>query len=246
MAGNDIVLAVEQALVVNHLVKDRGPHGIHAHRCRRACASAHGLGHSVGNKTNGFLIALVRTIDDRRYAVPVLDSVDLFVDTVAAVVKPCLKARHIVRFNTCEHVLYGRDHGDLISSLSLAAGGAVRRALALGRLPIRSPISAHHGRQIVVLFGNRERVARERVLLDLFDVAVYAVGQRQNRRDANNANRTCKGSHGRTALLGHEVSSRKPQRRHKAHRGFTCGLCLATRGRGSIKGIRIIDDLAVR
>lgn len=44
MTGDDIVLAVEQALVVNHLVKDRGSHGIHAHRCCRARASAHGLG----------------------------------------------------------------------------------------------------------------------------------------------------------------------------------------------------------
>ena len=33
MTGDDIVLAVEQALVVNHLVKDRGSHGFHAHRC---------------------------------------------------------------------------------------------------------------------------------------------------------------------------------------------------------------------
>ena len=159
MAGNDIVLAVEQALVVNHLVKDRGPHGIHAHRCRRACASAHGLGHSVGNKPNGPLVALAQTIDNRRHAVAVLDSVDLFVDTVTAAVKPCLKARHIVRFNACEHILYGRDHGNLIRSLSLATGSVIGRGLALGYLLIGSPLSAHHGRQVVILFGNRKRVA---------------------------------------------------------------------------------------
>ena len=237
MAGNDIVLAVEQALVVNHLVKDRRSHGFHAHRCRRARASAHGLGHSVGNKANGLLVALTRTIDNRRHAVTILNSVDLFVDTVAAVVKPCLKARHIVRFNTCEHVLYGRDHRDLIGPLSLAAGSAIGRVLALGHLIIRSPMPAHHGRQVIILFGNRQRVARERVLLDLFDVVVYAVGERQDRRNADNANRTCKGRHGRAALLGHEVSGRKPKRRHKAHRGFARGLGLATRGLGSIKGI---------
>lgn len=67
-------------------------------------------------------------------------------------------------------------------------------------LVICSPPSAHHGRQVVVLLGDRKRVARERILLDLFDVAVYAVGQRKNRRDADNANRTCKGRHGRTAF----------------------------------------------
>ena len=96
------------------------------------------------------------------------------------------------------------------------------------------------------MFGNRKRVARERVLLDLFDVAIYAVGERQNRCDANNANRTCKGRHGRAALLGHEVSGRKPQRRHKAHRGFARRLSLATRGLGNIKGVGIVGDLAVR
>ena len=145
MAGNDIVLAVEQALVVNHLVKDRGSHGIHAHRCRRTCAAAHGLGHSVGHQPDRLLIALARTIDNRRHAIAVLDSIDLFIDTVATGIEPCLKARHIVRFNARKHVLYGRDHGNRIGSLSLAAGGAVRRALALGRLLIRSPIPAHHG-----------------------------------------------------------------------------------------------------
>ena len=237
MAGNDIVLAVEQALVVNHLVKDRGSHGIHAHRCRRARASAHGLGHGVGHQPDRLLIAIPGTIDNRRHAVAVLNGVDLFVDTVAAVVKPCLKACHIVRFNTCEHVLYGCDHRDLVGSLSFATGSVIGRALALGRLLIGSPMAAHHGRQVVVLFGNRERVARERVLLDLFDVVVYAVGERQDRRNADNANRTRKGRHDRAALLGHEVSGRKPQRRHKAHRGFARGLGLATRGLGSIKGI---------
>ena len=246
MPRHDIVLAVEQALVVDHLVKDRGSHGFHAHRCRRARASAHGLGHSVGHQPNRLLIALAGTIDNRRYTVAVLNGVDLFIDAVATGIEPCLKARHVVGLNTRKHILYGRNHGNLIGSLSLAVGAAVGRTLVFGRLVIRGPLSAHHGRQVVILFGNGERVARERILLDLFDVAVYAVGQRQNRRDTDNANRARKGSHGRAALLGHEVSGRKPQRRHKAHRGFARRLCLATRGLGSIEGIGIVGDLAVR
>ena len=113
-------------------------------------------------------------------------------------------------------------------------------------LVIRGPLSAHHGRQVVVLLGDRKRVARERILLDLFDVAVYAVGQRKNRRDADNANRICKGRHGRTALFGHKVAGRKPQRRHKAHRGFARRPSLAARGVSDIEWIGIICDLAVR
>ena len=241
MTGDDIVLAVEQALVVNHLVKDRGSHGFHAHRCRRTRASAHSLGHCVGNKPNGLLIALAGTIDNRRYTVAVLNGVDLFVDTVAAVVKPCLKARHVVGLNARKHILYGRDHGNLIGF-----GTVVGRIHVFRRVIIRSPLSAHHGRQVVILLGNGEWVARERILLDLFDVAVYAVGQRQNRRDTDNANRARKGRHGRAALLGHEVSGRKPQRRHKAHRGFARRLGLAARGVSDIERIGIVGDLAVR
>ncbi len=145
MTGDDIVLAVEQALVVNHLVKDRGSHGFHAHRCRRTRTSAHGLGHGVGHQPDRLLIALAGTIDNRRYTVAVLNGVDLFIDAVATGIEPCLKARHVIGLNACKHVLYGRNHGDLIGSLSLAAGAVVGQIPAVGRLIIRSPLSAHHG-----------------------------------------------------------------------------------------------------
>ena len=245
MPRHDIVLAVEQALVVNHLVKNRGSHGIHAHRHRRTRAAAHGLGHSVGHQPDRLLVTLTRTIDNRRHTITVLDGIDFFINTIAAVVKPRPKARHVVGLNTRKHILYGRDHRDRIGPLHFAVGAVVGRTLVLGRIVIRSPLSAHHGRQVVVLPGNGERVARERILLDLFDVAVYAVGQRQNRRDTDNANRPRKGRHGCTALFGHKVSGRKPQRRHKAHRGFARRLSLATRGIGNIKGVGIVGDLAV-
>ena len=120
MTGDDIVLAVEQALIIDHLVKDRGSHGFHAHRCRRARASAHGLSHSVGNKPDGFLVALAGTIDNRRYTVAVLNGVDFLIDAVATGIEPCLKARHVVGLNARKHILYGRDHGNLIGSLSFA------------------------------------------------------------------------------------------------------------------------------
>ena len=245
MPRHDVVLAVEQALVVDHLVKDRRAHGVHAHRYRWARAAAHGLGHRVGHQAHGLLVALARAIHDWRHAVAVLNGVDIFVDAVAPVIKPCLKARHVVGLNARKHILYGRDHRDRIGPLHFAVGAVVGRTLVLGRIVIRSPLPAHHGRQVVVLFGNRKRVARERILLDLFDVVVHAVGERQNRRDADNANRTRKGSHGRTALFGHKVSGRKPQRRHKAHRGFARGLGLAARSLGNVKGIGIVGDFAV-
>ena len=246
MTGDDIVLAVEQALVVNHLVKDRGSHGFHAHRCRRTRTSAHGLGHGVGHQPDRLLIALAGTIDNRRYTVAVLDGVDFFIDAVATGIEPRLKARHVVGLNACKHVLYGRDHGNLIGSLSFAAGAVVGRIHVFRRAIVHSPLPTHHGRQVVVLLGDRKRVTRERILLDLFDVIVHAIGQRQNRRDTDNANRARKGSHGRTALFGHKVAGRKPQRRHKAHRGFARRLGLAARGVSDIERIGIVGDLTVR
>ena len=146
MPRHDIVLAVEQALVVDHLVKDRGSHGFHAHRCRRARASAHGLGHGVGHQPDRLLIALAGTIDNRRYTVAVLNGVDLFIDAVATGIEPCLKARHVVGLNARKHILYGRNHGNLIGSLSLAAGTVVGRIHVFRRVIIRSPMPAHHGR----------------------------------------------------------------------------------------------------
>ena len=246
MTGDDIVLAVEQALVVDHLVKDRGSHGFHAHRCRRARASAHCLGHGVGHQPDRLLIALACTIDNRRYTVAVLNGVDLFIDAVATGIEPCLKARHVVGLNARKHILYGRNHGNFIGSLSLAAGTVVGRIHVFRRAIIRGPLPAHHGRQVVVLLGDRKRVTRERILLDLFDVIVHAIGQRQNRRNTDNANRARKGRHGRTAFFGHKVSGRKPQRRHKAHRGFARRLGLAACGVSDIERIGIVGDLTIR
>ena len=146
MPRHDIVLAVEQALVVDHLVKDRGSHGFHAHRCRRARASAHGLSHGVGHQPDRLLIALAGTIDNRRYTVAVLNGVDLFIDAVATGIEPCLKARHVVGLNARKHILYGRDHRDPIGPLSLAAGTVVGRIHVFRRVIIRSPLTTHHGR----------------------------------------------------------------------------------------------------
>ena len=44
---------------------------------------------------------------------------------VATGIKPCLEARHVVGLNARKHILYGRNHGNLIGSLSLAVGAVV-------------------------------------------------------------------------------------------------------------------------
>lgn len=47
-------------------------------------------------------------------------------------------------------------------------------------------------------------------------------------------------------FFGHKVAGRKPQRRHKAHRGFARRPSLAARGVSDIERIGIVGDLAVR
>ena len=173
MTGDDIVLTVEQALVVDHLVKDRASHGIHARHRRRARAAAHSLGHRIGHQAHGLLVSLARAIHNWRHAVAVLNGVDLFVDAVAPVIEPRLKARHIVGLNARKHILYGRDHGNLIGlfdRIALTIGGTTRILATL-----RGLLPTHHGRQVVILLGDGEWIARERILLNLFDVVVHTV-----------------------------------------------------------------------
>ena len=54
MTGDDIVLAVEQALVFNHLVKDRGSHGFHAHRCAELAPPLIASVIALGTSRTGF------------------------------------------------------------------------------------------------------------------------------------------------------------------------------------------------
>ena len=106
-------------------------------------------------------------------------------------------------------------------------------------------MAVEHLAHVVALLGDGQRIARERVLLDLCDVAVHAVGQREDRRDADDANRARESRHGRAALLGHEVSRREAERREEAHGGAARGLGIAARGRGGVEGVRVISDAAV-
>ena len=178
---------------------------------------------------------------ERRDAVVVLDGVDVVGDAVAAAVEERLEAPEVVGLHAREHVL---EHGRLrdgrraVGLAGIARGGRGRRA---ARKPhrrvarVRRVATRDHARDVVALPRDLEGVARERVLLHLGDVAVYAVGERQDRRDADDADRAGKGRHEGAALLGHEVVGREGERREQPHRGVLLG-GLGSLGAGHLVG----------
>ena len=157
-------------LVIDHFVKDIRAHGAHASRSRRAGAAAHRSSHGIGHELDRRFVTRACTVDDGSHAVVVLDSVDVLVDAIAAVVQPFFEARHVVGFDTCKHIFNSRDHGDLVGFLGRALG-----ILSAGIVRGGGAVTVHHGRKVVILARDRERVARKRILFDLLDVIVHAV-----------------------------------------------------------------------
>ena len=170
VARHNVILRIEKTLVVDHLVKDIRAHRAHASRSRRAGAAAHRSSHGIGHELYGRFVTHARTVDDRSHTVVVLDSVDVLVDAIAAVVQPFFEARHVVGFDTRKHVFDSRDHGDLVGFLR-GTVGVLSASIVRGG----GAVAVHHGGKVVILTGDRERVARKRILLDLLDVIVHAV-----------------------------------------------------------------------
>ena len=119
--------------------------------------------------------------------------------------------------------------------------GPIAGLALLGLTPFgRGGIPRHHAREVVALPRDRERVARQRVLLDLGDVAVHTVGERQNRRDADDADRPGEGRHDGAALLGHEVVEGQGERREQTHRRAVRGALVGVGGGGRTCGLDLI------
>ena len=224
--GHHVVLLVEQLGIVNHLVEGGGARHHRARHGGRARPAGHSRGQGVGRDLDR-IGTLVRAVHERRDAVIVLDGGHLSFELIGVLIEEGLEARHVVRLHAGEHVGEHGEHGNLITRLGLGVivrGGSrvvTGRALprrAGGIFARRSArVARHHAREVVALAGNGERIARQRVLLDFGDIAVHTVGERQDRRDADDADRTREGRHDGAALLGHQVVEGERQRREQAH-----------------------------
>ena len=114
-------------------------------------------------------------------------------------------------------------------------------------MPARAHAHGHEARHVESLVLDGERVLGERFLLDIGDVAVHTVREREDRGDADDADRAREGGHEGATLLREQVVPGKGQRREEAHR-CAANLLLARAhvlGRG-VEGVGVAADDAVR
>ena len=195
------------------------------------------------------------------HVVGVLDGVHIAVDVAAVLVEEQLERGEVVVLQAREHV------GDHARLGHLALGGRVvlvpvlaalkahfRKRVVAGALARRvSPVArsaidghAHERRHVETGGHDLQRVHRQGVFLGALDVVVHAVGERQDGRDADDADGAGERRHDGAALLGQKVVRRQRERREKAHRGLADGLARGVhfRFRGEI-GVGVRADDAV-
>lgn len=147
--------------------------------------------------------------------VAVLDGRGVGPDATAVVVQVDLQGFEVVGLRVLDHAGQGLPRRDPHSPGVPLRGRAAQDGAAHHRL---------HGEP---LFLDGQGVGAERVLLGALDVGVGPVGQRQDGRDADDADRPREGGHQGAALLRHEVVEGQRQGGEEAHRGAPGRLRLA-------------------
>ena len=213
-SGLHVVLVLVEARVARHLVERVGAHG-HGHEAVRAGGGAQP---QRGERLVGVHLAQllgVRAVYLRRHVVGVLDGVRVLVDVALAGIEVLLERGQVVRPDARHHVRHHLHHMHGVFALVL---GATRGLPALARR------AEHHGRHVEAGALDLQGVLGKRLLLDRFDVVVHAVGQRQDGRDAYDADGARERCHERAALLRHEVLERQRERREERHLRAAHGL----------------------
>ena len=180
------------------------------------------------------LFRCVGLVDLRDDVVVVLDRVDHRVDAAAVVVQVGLERGQVVGLRVTDRVGEGAQLGD--ADLAVGRG--------LGVFGIRGR-HGQRGRHVDAALLDRQRIRAQRLFFGLCDVCVRAVGQREDRRDADDADGPREGGHEGAALLRHQVVGRQGQGRQEAHRGAARGLGFTPVFRSGHEGIGVGDDAAV-
>ena len=254
-----VVLLLHDGSVSHHLAKHVG--GVHGRHERVGRAGAHAEGGECRIRVDLAHPVLGVAVEDlRHHVVGVLDGVHVLVDVAAVLVEEQLERGEVVVLQAREHI------GDHARLGHLAVGARVVLIAVLAALEARflqqvrvAPVGctacslavavhiyAEQRRHVEARGHDLQRVHRQRLLLGALDVVVHAVGERQNGRDADDADRAGEGRHDGAALLGHKVVRRQRERREKAHRGLADGLARGVhfRFRGEI-GVGVRADDAV-
>ena len=114
----------------------------------------------------------------------------------------------------------GRDHGVHHVIHDGAGIDRVLVVLIFLRLGLNAHHAGHHAGHVQGFGLDGDGVTGKGVLLNLIDVILYAVGQRHNQRDANDADAARKGCQDGAGLFGHQVIGGQGQSGEKAHGGL--------------------------
>ena len=230
-AGDHVVRGGVQRGRGGHLVE--GVRLYHRPEGTPAETRLHLLHRLVGADLHG-LLGRVGLVDLRDDVVVVFDRVDHRVDVAAVVVQVGLERGQIVRLRVADRVGEGAQLGD--ADLAVGCG--------LGVLGVRGRHGQRGGHVDAGLL-DCQRVCPQRLFFGLCDVGVRAVGQGEDRGDADDADGPREGGHEGAALLRHQVVEGEGQGGQEAHRRAARGLGLAPVLGGGHEGVGVGDDAAV-
>ena len=222
---------------------EAGVEAVHGLKVGRVVAAIHGL-HDVLQQLGRVGLddgaVGVLGVDGEAHVIRVLDAADIVVDLVVGVFEIFFELRQVVRLagraadHGVEHAVHDRVGVDLVE--------VVRVLVVI--------LCARHGREhpghVDWVCLDRQRVGRERLLLHGVDVRLKAVRERQNERNADNADGPCERGEQGAGLFRHEVVQRQAHGRCKAHGGVLLDLGGHGRGRLGLRArIVVADDPAV-
>ena len=241
MTGHNVVLALDHAHVVGQLVEDVGAH----HRRHDAVRSCGGAQTDAGERlVRVHLMRAARRVgaeDLRRDVIAILDGTHVRLHARFARVEILFQRRKIIAADAIERA---RDHLRFVHGLvRIAIGGVVLRLLR--RRAFRAAAKPHHACHVEPLVLDLQRVFGKRLLLHIGDVAVHAVGQRQDGGNADDADAARERRHERAALLREQILKRQGERREERHAGATCllgGAARAVLGRRVERAGVVADD----
>ena len=144
-----------------------------------------------------------------RGLVGVLDVAREALEVARVGLDPFLDGAHIVLVGAARHARHHVGHEVL--------GLDLTRRVGLARIGALARHGAHHARHVYARLLDGERVLAHRGLLGARDVVLRTVRERQDERDADDADRAGKRREERAALLGHEVGEAERDGARVAH-----------------------------
>ncbi len=228
--GNEFIAVIQHLLIVQKF-------GTYGDRVQVQAHGTHNIPHAdlIHQRTRVHLErapVIPDSVDVDIRVVCVLNFRTQFGNFIAVLFQPGFKVLQIVGADILHH------RGDDIRHKAVGMNQAVIRIFAVASSHTQHRI--HHRAHIHRCLRDGDGIGGQRLLLHIVDIALHAVGQGQNQRDADNADGSGKGREDRASLLGHQVVEGQAQGRKEGHgrllhpllRLFRKGLRIRVTGHG--------------